>query len=113
MTERVVDPDLGRVKALAYLLVALFLAKAAACVLFLLPYSSIAGESGLLAWLGQNYEVRVGLLIVTGFALYGTVLILAAASLFGRREPPSQESEQYQAANEATAPKSVIAIAAE
>ncbi|MEM9140023.1 MAG: hypothetical protein AAGB15_09340, partial [Pseudomonadota bacterium] len=79
-------------RRLAYLLIGLFLAKATAVVLFVLPYATLAGETGVLAWLREAYDLRVGVLIITGAALYGTVAWVAfVPSVRQKREAPGSK----------------------
>ncbi|MEM0988747.1 MAG: hypothetical protein AAGK00_07680 [Pseudomonadota bacterium] len=106
-----------QLRAIALLLTGLFLAKAAAVVLFLLPYASISPRWELLTWLGQNYDVRVGLLVVTGVALYGTVIAIGLASLRARSaahpaqtQPPALHAVKTE---QRPAPMPLPAIAAE
>ncbi|MEO1494395.1 MAG: hypothetical protein AAFV19_19795 [Pseudomonadota bacterium] len=91
--------ELAGVRNAVVLLAVLFAAKAAAVVLFLLPSTSLAGETGFLAWLGQNYALRVCLLVVTGTALYGTLAAFALASL-----PTAHASKPDETRSEAVMP---------
>ena len=85
--EPVMTDELAGVRNAVLLIAVLFVAKAAAVILFLLPATSLAGETGFLAWLGQNYAVRICLLVVTGVALYGTLAAFALSSLPTTRTP--------------------------